>query len=82
MAKRRFVRKYRARKNPHVGSSFESWLDEEGLRRDVNEWQIAGVKAAIASLDAGKAIGNKEVKDWVNSRGRTRERPAPKRAAR
>ncbi len=82
MAKRKFVRKYQAREKPHVGTSFESWLDEEGLRRNLNEWQIAGVKDAIASLDAGKSIGHKEVKDWINSWGRTRERPAPKRATR
>ena len=31
-----------ARKNPHVGSSFESWLDEEGLRKE------AAAKAVIA----------------------------------
>ena len=24
-----------ARKNPHIGSSFESWLDEEEIREDV-----------------------------------------------
>ena len=24
-----------ARKNPHIGSSFESWLDEEGIREEV-----------------------------------------------
>lgn len=23
------------KKNPHIGSSFESWLDEEGIRADV-----------------------------------------------
>lgn len=34
-----------ARKNPHVGSSFESWLDEEGLRKEVT---AAAVKAVIA----------------------------------
>ena len=34
-----------ARKNPHVGSSFESWLDEEGLREDVT---AAAIKAAVA----------------------------------
>ena len=33
------------RKNPHVGSSFESWLDEEGLRKEVT---AAAVKAVIA----------------------------------
>ena len=34
-----------ARKNPHIGSGFESWLDEEGLRKGVT---AAAVKAVIA----------------------------------
>ena len=34
-----------ARKNPHVGSSFESWLDQEGIREEVT---AAAIKAVIA----------------------------------
>ena len=34
-----------ARKNPHVGSSFESWLDEEGIREDVT---AAAIKAVFS----------------------------------
>jgi antitoxin HicB len=34
-----------AKKNPHVGSSFESWLDQEGIREEVTS---AAVKAVIA----------------------------------
>jgi hypothetical protein len=34
-----------ARKNPHVGSSFDSWLDEEGIREEVT---AAAIKAVIA----------------------------------
>ena len=34
-----------ARKNQHIGSSFESWLDEEGLRKEVT---AAAAKAVIA----------------------------------
>jgi predicted transcriptional regulator len=33
------------KKNPHVGSTFESWLDETGLREEVT---IAAIKAVIA----------------------------------
>jgi antitoxin HicB len=33
------------RKNPHVGSSLESWLDEVGIRHDVT---VAAIKAVIA----------------------------------
>jgi RHH-type rel operon transcriptional repressor/antitoxin RelB len=48
---------------------------------DVNEWQVAGVKRAMASLDRGDGVSHQEVKDWVNSWGRKRERSAPRRAA-
>jgi len=34
-----------ARKNPHLGSSFESWLDEAGIREEVT---AAAIKAVIA----------------------------------
>jgi len=33
------------RKNPHIGSSFESWLDEEGIREEVT---AAAIKSVIA----------------------------------
>ena len=33
-----------ARKNPHIGSSFESWLNEAGIREEVT----ATIKAVIA----------------------------------
>ena len=34
-----------AKKNPHLGSSFESWLDREGIREEVTS---AAIKAVIA----------------------------------
>ncbi len=33
------------KRNPHIGSSFESWLDEAGLREEVT---VAAIKAVIA----------------------------------
>ena len=33
------------RKNPHVGSSFESWLEEAGIREEVT---VAAIKAVSA----------------------------------
>jgi antitoxin HicB len=33
------------KKNPHIGSSFESWLDEAGIRPEVT---AAAIKAVIA----------------------------------
>jgi predicted transcriptional regulator len=60
-----------------------SFLAAEALNEylDVNEWQVAGVKRAMASLDHGDGVPHQEVKDWVNSWGRRRERTAPKRSA-
>jgi RHH-type transcriptional regulator, rel operon repressor / antitoxin RelB len=59
-----------------------SFLAAEALSEylDVNEWQVAGVKRAMASLDRGEGVPHQEVKDWVSSWGRKRERPAPKRS--
>jgi antitoxin HicB len=34
-----------ARKNPHIGSSFEGWLEEEGLREEVT---AAAIKSVIS----------------------------------
>ena len=47
---------------------------------DVNEWQVAGIKAAIASVDRGDAVPHQQVKDWVASWGSDHERPVPKRS--
>ena len=60
-----------------------SFLAAEALNEylDVNEWQVAGVKRAMASLDRGDGVPHQEVKDWVNSWGSKRERTAPKRSA-
>lgn len=61
-----------------------SFLAAEALNEylDVNEWQVAGIKQAIASLDRGEGVPHEDVKAWVKSWGRKRERPAPKRSAR
>ena len=46
---------------------------------EVNEWQVAGIKQAMASLDRGEGITHEQVKDWVTSWGSRRERPIPRR---
>ena len=60
-----------------------SFLTAEALSEylDANEWQVEGIKRAMSSLDRGEGNSHKEVKDWVGSWGRKRERPAPKRPA-
>lgn len=37
---------------------------------DVNEWQIAGIKEAIASMDRGEGVPHEQVEEWVRSWGR------------
>jgi predicted transcriptional regulator len=56
-----------------------SYLAAEAIGEfvDANEWQIAGIKRAIASLDRGEGVAHEGVKEWVRSWGR-REKPAPK----
>jgi predicted transcriptional regulator len=49
---------------------------------DVNEWQVAGIKNAIASLDQGKGISHDKVKKWVASWGSAKELPVPQRSMR
>jgi RHH-type transcriptional regulator, rel operon repressor / antitoxin RelB len=48
---------------------------------DLNEWQVAGVREAIVSLDHGGGVPHEKVKSWVSSWGGKRERSAPKRSA-
>jgi RHH-type rel operon transcriptional repressor/antitoxin RelB len=58
-----------------------SFLAAEAINEylDVNEWQVAGIKRAIASLDGGDGIPHAQVKDWVASWGSNGERPILKR---
>lgn len=58
-----------------------SFLTAEAINEylDVNEWQVAGIKRAIASLDRGEVVAHERVKDWVTSWGKKAERPIPKR---
>lgn len=46
---------------------------------DINEWQVAGVLAAIASLQRGKGIPHERVKEWVTSWETRNERRSPRR---
>ena len=58
-----------------------SYLAAEALNAylDVNEWQVAGIKKAMESLDRGEGIPHGEVRKWVDSWGRKAERPVPRR---
>ena len=60
-----------------------SFLAAEAINEylNLNEWQVAGIQRAMASLDRGEGVPHEQVKEWVSSWGRTKERPAPKRSA-
>jgi predicted transcriptional regulator len=60
-----------------------SYLAAEAIEEfvDANEWQIAGIKRAMASLDRGGGVSHERVKEWVHSWGR-REKQAPKPTSR
>jgi RHH-type rel operon transcriptional repressor/antitoxin RelB len=59
-----------------------SYLAAEAINEylDVNEWQVSGIKRAIASLDRGAGVPHQQVKDWIASWGSENERPIPKRS--
>jgi hypothetical protein len=45
-----------ARKKPHIGSSFDSWLDEAGIREDVAAGAIKAVIARQLASEMKKKI--------------------------
>lgn len=59
-----------------------SFLAAEAINAylDINEWQVAGIRQAMASLDRGEAVAHQDVKDWVSSWGDDEERPPPRHA--
>jgi RHH-type rel operon transcriptional repressor/antitoxin RelB len=44
---------------------------------EVNEWQVSGIKRAIASLNCGEGVSHQIVKDWVASWGSAKKKPVP-----
>ncbi|MBG0808800.1 XRE family transcriptional regulator [Methylosinus sp. H3A] len=48
------TKKESSRENPHIGSTFESWLDEQGLREEVTAAAIKEVIAAQLSAEMKK----------------------------
>jgi RHH-type transcriptional regulator, rel operon repressor / antitoxin RelB len=58
-----------------------SFLAAEAISEylDANEWQVAGIKRAIQSMDSGAGVSHSEVRKWVSSWGTKAERPRPKR---
>jgi RHH-type transcriptional regulator, rel operon repressor / antitoxin RelB len=56
-----------------------SFLTAEAINEylETNEWQVTGIKRAIASLDRGGGIAHDSVTDWVVSWGSANEKPTP-----
>ncbi len=57
-----------AKKNPHLGSSFESWLDQEGIREEVTSAAFKAVyaltddeRAAIAEARSGEFASERDI---------------------
>jgi predicted transcriptional regulator len=46
-----------------------SFLASEAISAylDTNEWQVAGITKAIASLERGKGIAHARVSEWISS---------------
>jgi RHH-type transcriptional regulator, rel operon repressor / antitoxin RelB len=57
-----------------------SFLAADAIREylDANEWQVAGVRAAMRSLDVKGGVEHDRVKAWVNSWGEERETMRPR----
>ena len=47
---------------------------------DINEWQVAGIIGAIASLERGKGVLHERIKEWVASWETRKEHRKPKAA--
>ncbi len=72
--KKRLARLARAMKRS------QSFLAAEAIEEfvDVQEWQLAGIEKALASLDRGAGVPHEDVKAWAASLGTDKERPVPK----
>ncbi len=58
----------------------QSFLAAEAIEEfvDVQEWQLAGIEKALASLDRGEGVPHEDVKAWAASLGTEKERAVPK----
>jgi len=57
-----------AKKNPHIGSTFDSWLDEVGLREEVT---AAAIKRVIARMLVAEMKKKKITKQRMAERMKT-----------
>jgi predicted transcriptional regulator len=57
-----------------------SFLAADAIREylDAHEWQVAGVRAALQSLESNGGVAHEQVKDWVESWDSDQPSPAPR----
>jgi predicted transcriptional regulator len=74
--------KARLEKLPKSTGRSRAFLAAEAIGEylDINEWQVAGIVGAIASLERGKGIPQERIKEWVASWETRKERRTPKAA--
>jgi RHH-type transcriptional regulator, rel operon repressor / antitoxin RelB len=75
----RHALKSRLEKLSRATGRSRSYLAAEAISAylDTNEWQVAGIKAALASLDRGEGLSHAGVTEWIASWQTRAERPAP-----
>ena len=57
-----------AKKNPHIGSTFDSWLEEEGIREEI---MAAAIKRVIARMLVAEMKKKKITKQHMAERMKT-----------
>ena len=64
----------------HDTKRSKSYLANEAIENyvNLNAWQVAHIKAALAEAEAGSpGVPNEEVMEWLNSWGTDNELPCP-----
>jgi RHH-type transcriptional regulator, rel operon repressor / antitoxin RelB len=62
------VIKKRLEKLAKITGRSRSSLAAEAISEYVdNEWRVAGIQKAVASLDRGEGVPHERVKEWVSS---------------
>ncbi|MFA7097905.1 MAG: CopG family ribbon-helix-helix protein [Gammaproteobacteria bacterium] len=58
----------------------KSFLAVEAIREyvELQEWQILGIRDAMARADAGELVGHEQVESWLKTWGTRDEQEPPK----
>jgi RHH-type transcriptional regulator, rel operon repressor / antitoxin RelB len=56
-----------------------SFLASEAINAylEINEWQVEGIRQAMASLDAGSTVAHGDVKTWASALAAGHDSPLP-----